>query len=76
MKIVDKARVEPKLEKMWNREVATLDSLHHPNIMRLYEVSGGGANFTQYFSNNYVLHNNKNVVLRSMQFFHKLEICK
>ncbi|OXA37259.1 Serine/threonine-protein kinase NIM1 [Folsomia candida] len=38
VKIVDKARVEPKLEKMWNREVATLDSLHHPNIMRLYEV--------------------------------------
>ncbi|XP_046400164.1 serine/threonine-protein kinase NIM1 isoform X2 [Ischnura elegans] len=38
IKIVDKSKLEPKTQRMLNREIATMDSLRHPHIIRLYEV--------------------------------------
>ncbi|XP_071450022.1 serine/threonine-protein kinase NIM1-like, partial [Hetaerina americana] len=38
IKIVDKSKLEPKTQRMLNREIATMDCLRHPNIIRLYEV--------------------------------------
>lgn len=38
VKILDKAKLDQKTRKMLTREIATMESIHHPNIIRLYEV--------------------------------------
>ena len=34
VKIIDRSRIESKFEKMLSREVATMDSVNHPHIIR------------------------------------------
>nr|CAD7429942.1 unnamed protein product [Timema monikensis] len=38
IKILDKSKLEQKTRKMLAREIATMEAIHHPNIIRLYEV--------------------------------------
>lgn len=38
VKIVDRSRLDARAQKMLSSEVLTLESLHHPNILRLFEV--------------------------------------
>lgn len=38
MKILDKAKLDAKTQKMLDSEIASMESLHHPNVIRLYEV--------------------------------------
>ncbi|KAK3918781.1 Serine/threonine-protein kinase NIM1 [Frankliniella fusca] len=38
IKILDKAKLDQKTRRMVTREVANMESVHHPNIIRLYEV--------------------------------------
>lgn len=38
VKIVDRARLDARAQRMLSSEVLTLESLHHPNILRLFEV--------------------------------------
>lgn len=39
VKIVEKARIESKRHHILKREIRMLDSVHHPNVIRLFEVS-------------------------------------
>lgn len=38
VKIVDRSRLDARAQRMLSSEVLTLESLHHPNILRLFEV--------------------------------------
>ncbi|XP_035230297.1 serine/threonine-protein kinase NIM1-like [Stegodyphus dumicola] len=38
VKILDKAKLDKKTQMMLAREIASMESLHHPHVIRLYEV--------------------------------------
>ncbi|KAK6621835.1 hypothetical protein RUM44_001642 [Polyplax serrata] len=38
IKIVDKGMLDDKMMRMLNQEISTMESMHHPNLIRLYEV--------------------------------------
>lgn len=38
VKIVDRSRLDSRAQRMLSSEVVTLESLHHPNVLRLFEV--------------------------------------
>ncbi|ESO12845.1 hypothetical protein HELRODRAFT_132363, partial [Helobdella robusta] len=38
VKILDKIRMEHKVRRLLSREISTMESLHHPNIIRFYEM--------------------------------------
>lgn len=38
IKIVDKGKLDEKTRRMLNQEIAAMERVHHPNIIRLYEV--------------------------------------
>lgn len=39
VKTIDKTKIDSASRRLIFREMAVLDKLHHPNIVRLYEVS-------------------------------------
>ncbi|XP_055488072.1 LOW QUALITY PROTEIN: serine/threonine-protein kinase NIM1-like [Leucoraja erinacea] len=60
IKILDKTKLDQKTQRLLSREIASMERLHHPNIIRLYEVietlsrlhlvmeyAGGGELFTR-----------------------------
>ena len=38
MKILDKTKLDAKTQRLLSREITSMEHLHHPNIIRLYEV--------------------------------------
>ncbi|XP_065306036.1 serine/threonine-protein kinase NIM1-like [Dermacentor albipictus] len=38
VKILDKSKMDAKTQRMLAREIASMESLHHPHVIRLYEV--------------------------------------
>ena len=38
MKILDKTKLDTKTQRLLLREISSIERLHHPNIIRLYEV--------------------------------------
>ncbi|OQR70915.1 hypothetical protein BIW11_04071 [Tropilaelaps mercedesae] len=38
IKIISKSKLDSKTQRMLNREIATIEALHHPHAIRLYEV--------------------------------------
>ena len=38
VKILDKTRLDAKTQKMLGREIRTMETLHHPNLIRIFEV--------------------------------------
>lgn len=38
IKILDKARLDAKTIKMLSREIRTMETVHHPNLIRIFEV--------------------------------------
>jgi len=38
IKMVDKSRLDEKTRRMLNQEISAMERVHHPNVIRLYEV--------------------------------------
>lgn len=38
LKILDKARLDSQAHRLLSREISSMESLQHPNVIRLYEV--------------------------------------
>ncbi|XP_077549168.1 serine/threonine-protein kinase NIM1 [Haemaphysalis longicornis] len=38
VKILDKSKMDAKTQRMLSREIASMEALHHPHVIRLYEV--------------------------------------
>ena len=38
VKILDKTRLDAKTQRMLAREIRTMETLHHPNLIRIFEV--------------------------------------
>jgi serine/threonine protein kinase len=36
--IIDKTKLDQKTQRLLSREITSMERLHHPNIIRLYEV--------------------------------------
>ena len=60
IKILDKTKLDQKTQRLLSREISRMERLHHPNVIRLYEVvetlaklhiameyAGGGELFTK-----------------------------
>ncbi|KAK3704476.1 hypothetical protein QZH41_013341, partial [Actinostola sp. cb2023] len=60
IKILDKTKLDQKTQRLLSREISVMERLHHPNIIRIYEVietlpklhivmeyAGGGELFTK-----------------------------
>lgn len=60
IKILDKTKLDQKTQRLLSREISSMERLHHPNVIRLYEVvetlsrlyiimeyAGGGELFTK-----------------------------
>lgn len=38
LKILDRTRLDSQAQRLLSREIASMESLQHPNVVRLYEV--------------------------------------
>lgn len=38
IKILEKGKLDAKTQRMLSREISSMDQLHHPNLVRLFEV--------------------------------------
>lgn len=60
IKILDKTKLDQKTQRLLSREISNMEKLHHPNVIRIYEVvetlaklhiimeyAGGGELFTK-----------------------------
>lgn len=38
LKILDRTRLDAEAQRLLSREISSMEALHHPNVIRLYEV--------------------------------------
>ena len=38
IKILDKTKLDDKTKRMLSREIKTMETIHHPNLVRIFEV--------------------------------------